>query len=200
VNGDSIVVAYDDGNGMFAARLWWMMRWVGHNSSFVLNGGLRRGIELGLPLDTRTPASSDGDFVARPQPGHIAEADEVLAASRDATRRILDARAAERYRGEIETIDAVAGHVPGARNHPFASSVASDGRFRTAEEIRAAIESSLDGVPPARTIAMCGSGVTACHLLLAMEHAGRTGARLYAGSWSEWLRDRARPVATGPEP
>jgi hypothetical protein len=118
----------------------------------------------------------------------------------DPARRLLDARAPERYRGDVEPIDAVAGHVPGARNHPFAASLDASGRFRSTDELRRALLASLDGVPAERTVAMCGSGVTACHLLLALEHAGLPGARLYPGSWSEWSRDPARPVATGPEP
>jgi len=114
--------------------------------------------------------------------------------------RILDVRAPERYRGEVEPIDAVAGHVPGARNHPFTTSLDASGRFLSAADLRAALSESLGGVPPERAIAMCGSGVTACHLLLAMEHAGLHGARLYPGSWSEWSRDPSRPVRKGATP
>jgi thiosulfate/3-mercaptopyruvate sulfurtransferase len=114
--------------------------------------------------------------------------------------RLLDARAPERYRGEVEPIDAVAGHVPGAVNHPFAASLGVDGRFLPPEALREAFAEQLRGVAPVRTIAMCGSGVTACHLLLAMEHAGLAGAKLYPGSWSEWSRDPSRPVARGAEP
>ncbi len=200
VNRDSQVVAYDDGNGMYAARLWWMLRWLGHEAVAVLDGGLRRWLELGLPLSAAVPAPAAGDFVARPRPGLTASADEVLVATTDPGVRLLDARAAERYRGEVETIDRVAGHIPGARNHPFGTSLDPQGRFLPPAELRAALAASLDGVPAGRAIAYCGSGVTACHLLLALEHAGLAGARLYPGSWSQWSSDPGRAVATGPEP
>jgi thiosulfate/3-mercaptopyruvate sulfurtransferase len=197
VSRDSQVVAYDDGNGMYAARLWWMLRWLGHDAVAVLDGGMRRWLQLGLPLDDGIPVPSPGDFVAHPRPDAVADAAAVLAATGDPARRILDARAAERYRGEVEPIDAVAGHVPGARNHPFGLSLDAQGGFLGPEALRAALAVSLAGTPPDRAIAMCGSGVSACHLLLALEHAGLPGARLYAGSWSEWSSDPSRPVRTG---
>lgn len=200
VNGDSVVVAYDDGNSMYAARLWWMLRWLGHHRALVLDGGLRRWLQLGLPLDQASPSHPPGNFVARPRPEFAVGAQEVLAASRDGTSRILDVRAPERYRGDVEPLDAVAGHVPGARNHPFTTSLGGDGRFLPAAALRAALEERLGGMPAQGSIAMCGSGVTACHLLLAMEVAGLPGARLYAGSWSEWSRDPSRPVARGAAP
>ena len=197
VNSDSRVVAYDDGNGMYAARLWWMLRWLGHEDVAVLDGGMRRWRELGLPLVRAVPEATTGNFVARLRAARAVDATTVLQATGDATVRILDARAPERYRGEVEPIDAVAGHVPGARNHPFALSLGADGRFLPPEDLRSRLLASLDGVTADRAIAMCGSGVTACHLLLALEHAGLGGARLYPGSWSEWSSDPARPVRTG---
>ncbi len=197
VSGDSLVVAYDDGNSMYAARLWWMLRWLGHRSALVLDGGMRRWMQLGLPLEESIRSRQPGNFVAHSHPEFVVGAQQVLAASRDGTSRILDVRAAERYRGDVEPIDAVAGHVPGALNHPFTSSLGADGRFLPAAELRAALEERLGGMPAQRTVAMCGSGVTACHLLLAMEVAGLGGARLYAGSWSEWSRDPSLPVARG---
>jgi thiosulfate/3-mercaptopyruvate sulfurtransferase len=200
VDADSRIVAYDDGNGMYAARLWWMLRWLGHDDAAVLDGGMRRWLQLGLPLTEDVPVRAAGNFTARPRPEIVVDADAVVAATRDPARRILDARAPERYRGEVEPIDKVAGHVPGARNHPFGLSLDAQGRFQPPEALRRAFATSLAGVAPERTIAYCGSGVTACHLLLALEHAGLHGARLYAGSWSEWSSDPARPVATGPEP
>jgi thiosulfate/3-mercaptopyruvate sulfurtransferase len=200
VNRGSQVVAYDDGNGMYAARLWWMLRWLGHDAVAVLDGGLRRWLQLGLPLTDELPRPAPGDFEASPRPSFTVDASEVLAAGADASRRVLDARAADRYRGEVEPIDAVAGHVPGARNHPFALSLDTQGRFLAPTELRATLATSLDGVPADRAIAMCGSGVTACHLLLAMEQAGLTGARLYPGSWSEWCSDPSRPVRKGAAP
>jgi thiosulfate/3-mercaptopyruvate sulfurtransferase len=200
VGDDSTVVAYDEGSGMYAARLWWMLRWLGHDDVAVLDGGYARWRSLGLPVTQAVPARRPGSFAARPRTDFTVDAAQVLAIGRDRARRLLDARAPERYRGEVEPIDAVAGHVPGARNHPFAASLDASGRFRSSDELRHTLLASLDGVPAERTVAMCGSGVTACHLLLALEHAGLPGARLYAGSWSEWSRDPARPVATGPEP
>ena len=200
VNRDSQVVAYDDGNGMYAARLWWMMRWLGHDAVAVLDGGMRRWLQLDLPLTDELPSPTPGDFVADLRGLLTVNAADVLTAAPDPSRRVLDARAPERYRGEVEPIDAVAGHVPGARNHPFGLSLDAQGRFLAPETLRAALSSSLDGVAADGAIAMCGSGVSACHLLLALEHAGLTGARLYPGSWSEWSSDPARPVRTGAAP
>jgi thiosulfate/3-mercaptopyruvate sulfurtransferase len=200
VNHDSRVVVYDDGNGAYAARLWWMLRWLGHDEVAVLDGGMRRWLQLGLPLTDERPEPVPGDFVARPRPALAASADDVLAAMADPAMRILDARAPERYRGEVESIDKVAGHVPGARNHPFGLSLDPQGRFLPPDALREALATSLDGVTPGRAIVYCGSGVTACHLLLALERAELAGARLYAGSWSEWSSDPARPVGTGAAP
>lgn len=197
VSSRSCVVAYDDGNGAYAARLWWMLRWLGHDEVLVLDGGMRRWMALGLPLDDAVPVTASADFVARPRADFTADAATVLRAAADATARVLDVRAPERYRGEVEPIDAVAGHVPGARNHPFTTSLDSQERFLPPGELRRLLSASLDGVPASRTIAMCGSGVTACHLLLALEHAGLGGARLYPGSWSEWSSDPTRPVRSG---
>lgn len=200
VNQDSRVVAYDDGNGAYAARLWWMLRWLGHDEVAVLDGGMRRWLQLGLPLTAERPEPLCGDFVARPRPALAASADDVLAATADPAMRILDARAPERYRGEVEPIDKVAGHVPGARNHPFGLGLDPQGRFLPPDALRAALATSLDGVAPERSIVYCGSGVTACHVLLALEQAGLAGAQLYPGSWSEWSSDPARPVGTGASP
>ncbi len=200
VGRDASVVAYDDGNGMYAARLWWMLRWLGHEDVAVLDGGMRRWDQLGLPLDDSTAVRPRGDFVVRPALQCAVDWGAVRAAMNDPTVRILDVRAPERYRGELEPIDPVAGHVPGARNHPYTSSLDAAGRFQPAAALRAGLEGSLDGVPSGRAIVMCGSGVTACHTLLALEHAGLCGARLYAGSWSEWCRDPSRPVRTGETP
>ncbi len=200
VNADSLVVAYDDGNGIYAARLWWMLRWVGHDDVAVLDGGLRRWLQLDLPLTDELPQPAAGNFAARLRPALAVDAAAVLRASSDAGVRILDARAPERYRGEVEPIDTVAGHVPGARNHPFGLSLAGDGRFLPPAALREALSATLGGLPADRTVAMCGSGVTACHLLLALEHAELRGARLYPGSWSEWSSDPSRPVRTGELP
>lgn len=200
LNADSRVVAYDDSNGAYAARLWWMLRWVGHDDVAVLDGGMRRWLQLGLPLTEDVPAPAPGRFVARPRSAMAVTASAVLAAAADPAARILDARAPERYRGDVEPIDKVAGHVPGARNHPFGASLDPQGLFLPPETLHDALEASLDGIAPQSAIVYCGSGVTACHVLLALEHAGLAGARLYPGSWSEWSSDPARPVATGATP
>jgi len=199
VDDDSLLLAYDDATGMWASRFWWMTsKWLGHRHVAVMDGGLRRWLQLGLPTTTDpTPLRPAGDFTARPDAGACADADTTQAAALDPRRRVLDARAAERYRGEVEPIDPVAGHVPGALNHPSSGVVAADGRFLPPVELASKFSQSLGAVSPVDTITMCGSGVTACHLLLAMEHAGLPGARLYPGSWSEWSRDPVRPVARG---
>jgi thiosulfate/3-mercaptopyruvate sulfurtransferase len=200
VNRDSVVIAYDGGNAMYASRLWWMLRWLGHDEVLVLDGGLHRWVALGLPVDTTVEQYAPGDFLAQPRHDMQVDAARVLADSSDRSLRLLDARAPERYSGEVEPIDAVAGHVPGAVNHPFTTSIGEDDRLLPRDQLRSAFIDGLDGVPPDRVTAMCGSGVTACHLLLAMEHAGLPGARLYPGSWSEWSRDPSRPVARDAAP
>jgi thiosulfate/3-mercaptopyruvate sulfurtransferase len=199
VNEDSLVLAYDESNGMWAARFWWMTaRWLGHRHVAVLDGGLRRWQALGLPVTTDSPAPRPaGDFDGRHDATTTLDAAATAAAAQSSDWRVLDARAPERYRGDVEPIDRVAGHIPGALNHPTASAVTTEGTFRTVTELRSALGASLGGVAPERTVAYCGSGVTACHLLLAMEHAGLAGAKLYPGSWSEWSRDPSRPVAKG---
>ena len=197
ISGGTQVIAYDADAGMFASRLWWLLRWLGHERVAVLDGGLKAWQAAGLPIDVNIPTPQPAEFV-----GHV-RTDMVVASSdveQLATRpdwRLLDARAPERFRGDIEPIDPVAGHIPGARNHPFAWNMGSNGRLLPADELREKYRGSLAGVAPDRTVAMCGSGVTACHDLLAMEAAGLLGAKLYAGSWSEWIRDPSRPVAIG---
>ena len=191
------VVAYDADTGAYAARLWWMLRWVGHEQVAVLDGGYKAWIAAGLPTSTEIPHRTPTRFAARADHSKWMDAAEVAAGVANDDWRLLDARAPERFAGEVEPIDTAAGHVPGARNHPFATDLGSDGRFLPAPELRARLEKSQDGVSDDHTIVMCGSGVTACHLLLALEVAGKPGARLYAGSWSEWIRDAKRPVAKG---
>jgi thiosulfate/3-mercaptopyruvate sulfurtransferase len=190
------VVAYDAGDGAFAARLWWLLRSLGHRDVAVLDGGFAAWTAAGLPTDADTP-----DVVAAsPYPGTFASGrllDAAATARRVAAGDLLiDARGAERFRGEVEPIDRVAGHVPGARNRPYPANL-RDGRFKPADELAADFAALLDGRAPSSVIAMCGSGVTACHHLLAMAHAGLDGAALFTGSWSGWIEDPARPVATG---
>jgi thiosulfate/3-mercaptopyruvate sulfurtransferase len=199
IGNDSQVVAYDESNGAYAARLWWLLRWLGHTRVAVLNGGLRAWQAAGLPVESGDVAATPRTFRPTVRPGawvSTAELETELPAGRLA---LVDARAADRFAGRNETLDPVAGHVPGARNHPFAGNLDADGRFLPAEELRKRWLATLRGESPARTACMCGSGVTACHNLLALEVAGLSGARLYAGSWSEWIRDPTRPVATGAE-
>jgi thiosulfate/3-mercaptopyruvate sulfurtransferase len=196
------VIAYDQGNGMLAARLWWLLRWLGHTQAAVLNGGFAAWLRAGLPVSTRTVTRPARHFSAHPDAAALvssAQVAELVAqgALTRAERTLVDARAADRFAGENETLDAIAGHIPGARNHPFAGNLAADGRFLPARELYQRWEKTLGGQSAAGVIAMCGSGVSACHNLLALEVAGLPGARLYAGSWSEWIRDPNHAVATG---
>jgi thiosulfate/3-mercaptopyruvate sulfurtransferase len=196
------VVAYDQGPGMYAARLWWLLRWLGHESVAVLNGGLAAWERAGLPLSAESAARTARTFVARVHPGMTVSGAQVAASlhsgalERGATV-LVDARGADRFAGQNETLDPVAGHIPGARNHPFAGNQGADGRFLEAAQLRGRWEATLAGASASQVVAMCGSGVTACHNLLALEVAGLPGARLYGGSWSEWITDPAHPVARG---
>lgn len=196
VGADTQVIAYDADNGMYASRLWWLLRWVGHRAVAVLDGGFKAWTAAGHPVSTEIPARQSTRFQARPDRDLWLDADQVQARVQQPDWRLLDARAPERFLGKVEPLDKVAGHVPGARNHPFSTNLTSDGRFGAPEELRRRYEQSQAGVADDRTIVMCGSGVTACHLLLALEVAGKPGARLYAGSWSEWIRNPQRGVAT----
>ncbi len=197
VDTGSQVVVYDAGNSAFAARVWWMLRWLGHDAVAVLDGGFRAWQAAGWPLSREIPQPTRGNFTAHEQPGCRLETGDVARLIGSSDWRIVDARSAERFAGVVEPIDGVAGHIPGAVNHPFARNLAGDGRFLPAEALRTALQGTLAGVAPERAVVMCGSGVTACHNILAFEIAGLGGAKLYAGSWSEWIRDPTRPVATG---
>jgi thiosulfate/3-mercaptopyruvate sulfurtransferase len=196
VNDDTQVVAYDAHGGMFAARLWWMLRWVGHEAVAVLDGGVPAWQAAGMPLSTDAPAT-------RPR-GAIASSDAlvttvdvnaVLHNVEHGGRQVVDARAPDRFRGENETIDPVGGHIPGAKNRFFKDNLQADGRFKAAEQLKSELGVAVGD--PHNAIMQCGSGVTACHNLLALEVAGMPGAALYPGSWSEWSADAARPVVTG---
>lgn len=196
VDGDTQIAAYDDVQGSHAARLWWLARWLGHRRVAVLNGGWQQWIREGRAVSTETPTPIPRRFDARVQEGLWVTTEQVLEQVRGRKRGLLvDVRGPTRFRGEEEPIDPVAGHVPGAVNLPYAGSVAEDGRFKSPAELRRGFEAALGGLRPDQAVYMCGSGVTACHGLLAMEVAGLKGAHLYAGSWSEWIRDPARPVA-----
>ena len=201
IGNDAQVVAYDDAGGSFAARAWWMLRWVGHEAVAVLDGGLRAWQDAGGALESGEPSPPARDsrrpFSPRPDTAALVGAAQVAAQSNDTGHLLVDARAPERFSGAVEPIDAVAGHIPGAVNHPFTDNLAKDGRFLPASELRRRWEERLGGKPPRNVTAMCGSGVTACHNLLSLEVAGLKGARLYPGSWSEWIKDPGRPVAKG---
>lgn len=188
------VVVYDDDGGMYAVRLWWLLRWLGHDRVAVLDGSIRRWIQEGRPLTTEVPDRAAAGFDIEPR-DWVATAAEVEASLEKNEFSLIDARGPDRFRGENETLDAVGGHIPGARNRFFRDNLDEQGGFRTAAELRQQYLAVLAGVEPAQAIMYCGSGVTACHNLLAMEIAGLPGARLYAGSWSEWCSAPARPVA-----
>jgi len=197
--GDT-VICYDEGSGAIAARLWWLLRHVGHRDCAVLDGGFAAWQEAGLAVEQETPSWTARRYEARSTDARRVVATPDLAARLAAGDLLVDARGAPRYRGEQEPMDPVAGHVPGARNRPFASNVTANGRFRPAAELRKELLELLGDREPSALIAMCGSGVTACHLLLALEVADLEGGALYAGSWSEWIRDTSRPIKTGRDP
>ena len=197
VNRNSQVVAYDAQGGMFAARLWWMLRWVGHEAVAVLDGGLPAWIAQGMWLSTEPGAKVRGDVTLQPSLVSTVSAEDIVRNLSSASRDVVDARAPDRYRGENETLDPVGGHIPGAKNRFFKDNLQADGCFKPASQLRSEFESVV--MSPETTIMHCGSGVTACHNLLAMEIAGLSGASLYPGSWSEWSADPSRPVATGEE-
>jgi len=202
---DTQVVCYDAGPGAFAARLWWLVRWLGHDAVAVLDGGWAHWLADGRPVEAgagpRAPARAQSGMTGGRQ--HTDAAGATVQADRlhpDHTEfQLVDARAPERFRGEQEPIDPVAGHVPGALNRPFTDNLGQEGLWLSRETLRVQWTDLLGAVEPSRVVHMCGSGVTACHNLLAMEHAGLAGSRLYPGSWSEWIRDPSRPVTTGPE-
>lgn len=195
IRPDSRVVAYDAGDGAFAARLWCLLRMLGHEAVAVLDGGFARWTALGLPVDDARPGPVPAAYVAAFDASRLLDAE---ATARHLARGglLVDARAPERFRGEVEPIDPVAGHVPGAVNRPYAANLDS-GRFKPPARLREEFEALPGWRGAGALVAMCGSGVTACHHLLALEHAGLHGAALFTGSWSGWISDPARPVATG---
>lgn len=190
------VVAYDQDSGMYASRLWWLLRWMGHDAVAVLDGGFakwtaeQRATTAGIE---NRPARA---FVGEPHASLMVTADQVPALLASPDARLVDARAPERFRGDVEPLDPVAGHIPGAVNRFFQRNL-DNGHFRTPDDLRASFGELLGPVNADRVVCYCGSGVTACHNLLALEHAGLHGARLYPGSWSEWVSDSTRPVERG---
>ncbi|CAH0156136.1 Putative thiosulfate sulfurtransferase SseB [Massilia sp. Bi118] len=196
VNENTQVVAYDAHGGMYAARLWWMLRWIGHEAVAVLDGGVPAWQAAGLPLSTDAPSSrAPGTITARAPLVTTVDVNTVLHNVEHGGRQVVDARAPDRFRGENETIDPVGGHIPGAKNRFFKDNLQADGRFKAPDRLKAELGVAVGD--PKKAIMQCGSGVTACHNLLALEVAGLPGAALYPGSWSEWSADAARPVGTG---
>ena len=191
------VVAYDADNGMYAARLWWMLRLLGHRRVAVLDGGLAGWQAEGGELERNVPRAGGGQYKARFDSRAIVTTAVIAARLASGNGLLLDARAAPRFRGEVEPLDPRAGHIPGAVNHPFLENLASDGRFLPAEVLAGRFHALVGTGSPSDVVHMCGSGVTACHNLLAMEHAGLAGSRIYAGSWSEWVSVPERPIAVG---
>jgi thiosulfate/3-mercaptopyruvate sulfurtransferase len=195
ISDDTQVVVYDAQGGMLAARLWWMLRWVGHEAVAVLDGGLPAWQAQGGQLVTAATPAKQGHITLRPSLTSTVSVDDLLANLASKRRIVVDARAADRFRGENEIIDPVGGHIPGAKNRFFKDNLQADGRFKSPEQLRADFTAIIS--TPQDSIMQCGSGATACHNLLAMEIAGLPGAALYPGSWSEWCADPVRPVATG---
>lgn len=195
VNHTSQVIAYDAHGSMFAARLWWMLRWVGHQAVAVLDGGLPAWTAHGGTLSTDPVKKLRGTIDAAPSLSPTADANTIAANLSMPSRIVVDARSPDRFRGENETLDPVGGHIPSAKNRFFKDNLQADGRFKSPEQLKLEWHSII--VTPEKSIMQCGSGVTACHNLLALEVAGLNGAALYPGSWSEWCADRSRPVAAG---
>lgn len=196
VGNGTQVIAYDEVNGSFAARLWWMLRWLGHDAVAVLDGGIKAWTQAGGALQSGEVDFPRQHFSPRANAQAVVNTAEELDPLLHRQHALLvDARAPERFAGKLEPIDPVAGHVPGAVNHPFSANLDADGFFLPADELTRRWRERLAGAHPKDLIAMCGSGVTACHNLLGLEVAGLPGGRLYAGSWSEWIRDPRRPVA-----
>ena len=191
------VVAFDDSGGAIAARLWWMLYWMGHEKAAVLDGGCANWEAEGLPVRSGPEVREPRSFAPRARPELVLNAEDVASMLNDATRLLCDARGADRFRGENETIDPVAGHIPGAVSVPYADNLDSNGFFLSREDLRSRFHAQLGGSAAENAVMYCGSGVTAAHNVLAIAHAGLGEARLYAGSWSDWITDPARPVSTG---
>lgn len=197
INSNVQVIVYDAGPGAYASRAWWMLRWLGHEAVAVLNGGFAAWQAAGHAIETLSRRRDARLFVPRVQSERAIDTSEIVQHLASSDLVIVDARGADRFAGQNEVMDPVAGHVPGAINRPFTANLGPDGRFLPTAALREQWDALLAGRPTSTLVSMCGSGVTACHNLLALEHAGLAGARLYAGSWSAWVCDPSRPVATG---
>jgi thiosulfate/3-mercaptopyruvate sulfurtransferase len=197
IPADGQVVVYDDlGGALAAVRVWWMLRWLGYENVAVLDGGWQHWLKNNLPVQAGAEQRSARPFPAKPRPGLVVSTANVNTLRSDPAWRLLDARGADRYRGENETIDPVAGHIPGAVSAPYTGNLNPDGTFRSRQQLRDRYLRLTSATPAERVVVYCGSGVTSIHNILAMLHAGLGEARLYAGSWSEWIADPQRPVAT----
>tara|TARA_R110000782_G_C14818323_1_gene413527 strand:+ start:1059 stop:1934 length:876 start_codon:yes stop_codon:yes gene_type:complete len=199
LNSGEQVIAYDNVGGPFAARLWWLLRWLGHENVAVMDGAAAAWQAAGYAVEQgMTAQERPGNFeIGAIREDLTVDAALVLSAIGTGKSLLLDTRSGPRFRGEVLVMDAVAGHIPGARNRPFTDNLGTDGRFKSPELLRQELEEIIEGYAPADVILQCGSGVTACHNALSMHHAGMTGSRLYPGSWSEWVSDPARPVEVG---
>lgn len=194
----SNVVVYDADTGAMAARCWWIFRWLGHSNVRLLDGGLAAWCGSELPLSSAIPAPTPAKFIAQPRAAAVISTDELEGlVGTDELPTVIDARDAGRFAGIHEPIDSIAGHLPGARCLPFTESLGADGQWKSRTELETLWRALLGDRRQAKWVAMCGSGVTACHLALSALEAGYPEPRLYAGSWSEWIRDNRRPVATG---
>ena len=198
INADTDVVLYDDGPGAYAARAWWLLAWLGKRDGvFILDGGLKAWHAAGFPLSLDAPLVASGTFVGTPDNGLLLDAEHLQKRLGQPGLTLIDARAQARFRGEVEPIDPVAGHIPGAQCAAFSENLGSDGRFLPVEQLKQRFADQLQGRSPDELVAYCGSGVTACHNLFALSLAGYPLGKLYAGSWSEWITDPARAIATG---
>jgi thiosulfate/3-mercaptopyruvate sulfurtransferase len=196
VGDETQVVVYDNDIGMFASRMWWLLRWLGHEKVAVLDGGYQAWKAQGQPVTAEVKQYQPASFTLRLQEGWTVTTHEIIALEQEGDV-LLDARAPERYRGEVEPIDPVAGHIPGALNYPLTNNIDEDGLFKEDACIRTQLGGVIGETGAPQVIHYCGSGVSACHNILAMEHAGMHGSKLYAGSWSEWIRDPVRRVEKG---
>ena len=196
ISNDSHVALYDDGSGSMAARMWWMLRWIGHDAVAVLDGGWDAWTAADLPIHSGVETPPAANFTANPRPELVLDVGEMLSKTASGGALIIDARAADRFRGENETLDPLGGHIPGASNLPYGGNL-RDGRFRDPDELAARFGDLMGNRRPSELIFYCGSGVSACHNVLAVLHAGLGEARLYPGSWSEWITDPTRPTAHG---
>lgn len=196
-DNDTLIIAYDAGDSMFASRLWWLLRWIGHEKVQVLDGGIQAWLDAGGRLSRETPQNPRGNLGLRQRAMPTVTFTDVLANVQRGERLLVDARSPDRYRGENETIDPTGGHIPGAVNRFFKENLAEDGRFKPADELRTEFLAVLGDAAPESVIHQCGSGVSACHNLLAMEIAGLKGGTLYPGSWSEWCKQRGAPIERG---